>query len=148
MKPSPELDDAAQHELVLTARERVHDLATHKPSGLAGHAELTRELSRRRRLRGRGQQPDGEQPLAQIGARAVQKRPCSERALVVAGCALIEAVAVEIPRFPMAATRTGEALRPAVFEERLPAVLLGGIHLHELDQCLRMPHHFRLLLAC
>jgi hypothetical protein len=79
-----EFDDAAQHEFVLPTRECMDDLAAQEPGGLAGHPELARQLGRRGRLLGRGQQPDGEQPLAQIGARAVQDRARGQRALVVA----------------------------------------------------------------
>jgi hypothetical protein len=31
-------------------------------------------------------------------------------------------------------------VRPALLEDRLPTLLLGGVELHELDQRLRMPH--------
>src|SRR5665647_2278459 len=91
-------------------------------------AELARQLGRGRRLLRRSQQPDREEPLAQVSARAGEHGARGQRALVVA-----------------AATR--EPLRPAVLEERLAAVLLSGVHLHEVDQRLRMPHHLRLLVG-
>ena len=65
-----ELDDAAQQELALAARHGVGDLAPHEPGRLGRHAELAGELGRRGRLLGRGQQPDRQKPLAQVGARA------------------------------------------------------------------------------
>ncbi|MBE3075719.1 MAG: hypothetical protein IMZ75_12385 [Actinobacteria bacterium] len=63
-----ELDDAAQQHLALATSPRVGDLATHQPGGLERHAELAGKLGRRERLLGGGQQPDRQQPLAQIGA--------------------------------------------------------------------------------
>jgi hypothetical protein len=63
------LDDAARQELALAMSQRLGDLATHQPCGLDGDAELAGRLGRRRRLLRGGEQPDGEEPLAQIGAR-------------------------------------------------------------------------------
>src|SRR5450756_454315 len=142
-----ELDEAAQQKLALAARHGMDDLAAQKPGGLAGHAELTGQLSRRGRLLGGCQQPDCEEPLAQVGASAGEDRAGGEGALVVAAGALIEAAATKVPGLLVPAASTGKALRPAMREERLPAVLLAGVHLHELDQRLRMPHHLRLLLG-
>src|SRR5450756_1029826 len=94
---------------------------------------------------GGGQQPDGKEPLAQVGARAGEDRAGGQRALEVAAGALIEAAALQVPGMLVPAAATGEALRPAVLEDRLPAVLLGRVHLHEVDERLRMSHHLRLL---
>src|SRR5450830_1228925 len=140
-----ELDEAAQQELALAARHGMDDLATQKPGGLTGHAELAGELGCRRRLLGGGQQPDGEQPLAQVRTCAGENRAGGQGALEVAAGALVEAATTEIPGMLVAAAATREALRPAVREERLPAVLLGGVHLHEVDERLGMSHHLRLL---
>src|SRR5450830_582489 len=142
-----ELDESAQQMLALAALHGLDDLATQKPGGLAGHAELTGQLSRRGRLLGGCQQPDCEEPLAQVGARAGEDGAGGQRTLVVAAGALIEAAATKVPGLLVPAASTGKALRPAMREERLPAVLLAGVHLHELDQRLRMPHHLRLLLG-
>src|SRR5450830_1445263 len=59
-----ELDDAAQQQLALAARHGMGDLATQKPGGLTGHAELAGEFSRRSRLLRGGEQPDRQEPLA------------------------------------------------------------------------------------
>jgi hypothetical protein len=45
------------------------------------------------------------------------------------------------------AAATPEPVRLSALEERLPAVLLGGVHFHELDQRLWMSHHLRLLVG-
>src|SRR5450756_2056034 len=140
-----ELDDAAQQQLALAARHGMGDLATQKPGGLTGHAELAGEFSRRRRLLRGGEQPDRQEPLAQVGARAGEDRTGGQGALIVAAGTLIEAAATQMPGTLVPAAATGEALRPAVLEDRPPTVLLGGVHLRELDQRLRMPHHLRLL---
>ena len=58
-----------------------------------------------------------------------------------------EAAALQVPGMLVPAAATREPVRPAVLEERPPAVLLGGVHLHELDQGLRMSHHLRLLVG-
>src|SRR5665648_1029842 len=110
-------------------------------------AELARQLGRGGRLLRRSQQPDREEPLAQVSARAGEHGARGQRALVVAGGALIEAAALQVPGLLVAAAATREPLRPAVLEERLAAVLLSGVHLHEVDQRLRMPHHLRLLVG-
>jgi len=140
-----ELDDAAQHKLALAARHGMGDLATHEPGGLTRHAELASQLGCGWSLLRGGEQPDGKEPLAQVGARAGEDRARGQGALIVAAGALIKAAALQVPGTLVSAAATGEALRPAVLEDRPPTVLLGRVQLHELDQRLRMSHHLRLL---
>jgi hypothetical protein len=98
------------------------------------------KLGRRGRLLRRGQQPDRQEPLAQVGARLMEDRARRDGALLVAAGALIEAAALQKPGMLVAAATTGEAPRPAVLEERLLTSLLGRVQLHELDQRLGMVH--------
>ena len=58
----------------------------------------------------------------------------------MAAGALIETAAAQVPGALVPAARAHEPVRPAVLEDRLPAVLLGRVELHELDQRLGMVH--------
>src|SRR5450756_1813054 len=91
-----ELDDAAQQELALAARHGLDDLAPHEPGGLTRHPELTGKLGRRRSLLRGGQQPDGQEPLAQIGTCAGEDCAGGQGALEVAAGALIELSLIHI----------------------------------------------------
>src|SRR5450756_2534662 len=106
-----ELDDAAQQELALAARHGMDDLAPHEPGGLTRPPELTGKLGRRRSLLRGGEQPDGQEPLAQIGTCAGEDCAGGQGALEVAAGALIEAAATEVPSMLMPAATTAEALR-------------------------------------
>ena len=121
------------------------DLATHQPGGLDRHAELAGQLGGRRRLLSGGQQPDCQEPLAQIGACVGEDRAGGQRALIVAARALEQPAAAQVPGTLVPTAATGEAVRPAVLEDRLPTVLLGRVQLHELNQRLGMCHLFCLL---
>src|SRR5664280_1867972 len=98
------------------------DLAAQQPRRLACHAQLARELRRRGRLLHRGQQPDRQQPLAQVGARLVEQGARGHRRLVAAARALIEPAAAQVPGCLVSAARTAEALPPALLEKRPPDV--------------------------
>jgi len=140
-----QLDDPAQQELALATGHRMGDLATHQPGGLDRHAELAGQLGGRRRLLSGGQQPDCQEPLAQIGACVGEDRAGGQRALIVAARALEQPAAAQVPGTLVPTAATGEAVRPAVLEDRLPTVLLGRVQLHELNQRLGMCHLFCLL---
>ena len=118
----------------------VDDLAPHEPGGLTRDAELASKLGGRGRFLGGGEQPDRQEPLAQVGARASKHRTGGQGTLVVAAGALIETTAAQVPGAGVPTATTDEALRPTVLEERLPAVLLGGLHPHEVNQRLGMVH--------
>jgi hypothetical protein len=135
-----ELDDAAQQELALATSHGVDDLAPHEPGGLTRDAELASKLGGRGRFLGGGEQPDRQEPLAQVGARARKDCTGNQRALVMAAGALAETAPAQLPGTLVPTARADEALGPAVLEDRLPAVLLGRIELHELDQRLGMVH--------
>jgi len=60
--------------------------------------------------------------------------------LVVAAGALEQTAAWQVPGALVPTAATPEPVRPALLEDRLPTLILGGVELHELDQRLRMPH--------
>jgi len=118
----------------------VLDFAPHQPSGLDRHTELTGQLGGRRRLLRGGQKSDRQEPLAQVGACAVEDRAGGQRPLVVTAHALEQTAASQLTGALVPTTAAREAVRPAVLEERLPTILLGRVELHELDQRLGIVH--------
>ncbi len=118
----------------LVSHHGVYDLAPHRPGSLGRDAKLPRELGCGQRLGRRGEQVDGGEPLEQRGSRLMKDRASRDGGLVPAGRTLVGgAVRDRIGAITVAA-RAGEAIRPAVTEQGVSAVLLRAERREQLDE--------------
>ena len=145
-----ELHPAAQRARIVALLHHLHQLVLDLPGGFVAHRQLPRQLQRRNAVLRLRHQVHRQEPSAKRQLRAGQNRPRSQRNLVPAAAALIQGTALNATVHGLRASWANESVRPAPTKQRLPALLLGPLLVHELRQTIALlklnpiPCHVRL----
>lgn len=99
------------------------DAPKHRPGGLIGHADLVGQLNGGEASLVLRDEIESQKPLAQADMAMMQNRPSCDGGLTVAAGALVQAVGQAAAMF-VSSFRADKAIRPALCDQIVPAVLL------------------------
>ena len=145
-----ELHPAAQRARVVALLHHLHQLVLDLPGGVVAHRKLPRQLQRRYPVLRLRHQVHRQEPRAKWQLRARENRARGQRNLVPAATALIQRPALMAPVPGMLASGANEPVRPTPTKQRLGALLLTPVLVHELHQTVALlklnpiPCHVRL----
>ena len=141
-RPAPiriiELHPAAQRARVVALLHHLHQLVLDLPGGVVAHRQLPRQLQRRNPILRLRHQVHRQEPDAKRQLRAGQDRARGQRNLVPAAPALIQRPALMAPVPGMLASGANEPVRPTPTKQRLRALLLGPLFVHELHEAVAL----------
>lgn len=132
-----DLDAAGELPLGLGQRHGLQQLVLDEPGGAVAHAQLAGQLQRRDVVLGLRQQLHGQEPARQRQLGGLEDGAAGDAALVLAAGALPVQAAFAPERgarLHHAAGGADEPAGPARGDERLLALLLGAVAVHELRQ--------------
>ena len=133
-----ELHPAAQRARVVTLLHHLHQLVLDLPGGVVAHRQLPRQLQRRNPVLRLRHQVHRQEPGAKRQLRVGQDRARGQRVLVPAPAALIQRPALMAPVPGVLASGANEPVRPTPTKQRLCALLLAPVLVHELRQAVAL----------
>ena len=131
-----ELHRTAQRARVVALLHHLHQLVLERPRGVVAHPQLSGQLQRRDPVLRLGHQVHRHKPSAQRQFRTRQDRACGQRDLIPAPVTLVQGTALHAPVPGMFASGANEPVRPTPTKQRIHALLLGTVLLHELRQAI------------